>query len=1045
MGFIIEFDTPEQEERHLAIKAGRVFCAVDEPNGVIEVSWAGWMNKDNVIGLKLKSIGGKGVVGGGGHIPLSLTNCRSLRNLFGDDLEIGEALNDWAFREIDRLGSIENLSDATSDAQLSAAFGKQAPAIARIMHAYQRAGTAFCAATKRALLADQPGLGKAQPVSEPVLTPGGWTVMGELSAGDEVIGSDGKPTLVTGVFPQPEPREVVEVSFSDGSVVRCDWDHLWTVRTKDHRFAGLSGWTRTAKELRESGLYIEKGKRRRYDVPMPRPVEFDSVDLPLDPYLIGVLLGDGGLSSHSAYVTTDPEIVDALVLPEDVSVKLACKVSSHTNTYRLNGLAKHLRELDMMGHRSETKSIPFNYMRGSSIDRISVLQGLIDTDGTAVPSRESGRGTTIEYGTVSPQLAKDVAELVRSVGGTTSTQEKIPTYTHAGEVRNGQRFYRMVLSLPSGITPFRLRRKLGKWVPRSKYEPSKSIVSIEGTGVYENAVCISVAAADSLYITSGYTLTHNTLQTIATMVEAQVEGDIIVLAPSAAVAITWPDELRTWLPTDEVVQVIGTGPKRHQILLDAFDRERTAPRRWFIVNLEMARARWIKPSKEYRKNKRTGLMSWMPKPGWWDYSYPEFFGDYTATETINKKKVQREVTREPWAAVVVDESHRCLIAHTNHLQGQTQIRAGMAQLPLRAGGIKLALSGTPMRGKPENLWGTLNWLYPERYSSYWNWVARWFVVWGDNENDRQIEGLDEDSAADFYQDIKPMMLRRTKKEVRAELPDKLYAGTPLPDEFNQIDENSPVGHWVEMNPKQKKAYEEIRDNAETLLESGILVANGVLAELTRLKQFSTTYGDLEAVTDRHGDDTYKFKPMLPSAKFDWLVEFLSELGIDKNSSHEPDEDEEVRKVVIASQFTSILDLYDEEFQRLGIKTLKITGKVSQKQRKVAKDTWQEEGGPRVFLLNTQAGGVSLTLDAADDLVFLDETWIPDDQEQVEDRIHRVSRMHQVTIHYLRSLGTIEENIALTTGSRERVTKRLIDGERGVSFAKRLLTPIKRPS
>ena len=682
----IVYDNEADAARGKAIREGHVYADIEE--GVIRLSWSNHMDGLGSYSNPLKELGGKKVTNTGGYLALSLTNCKGMREHYGKRLHISDELNDWAFDEIERLGSIENLSAASSDAQLSAAFKLAAPAIARIAHPYQRAGIAFCAATARGLLADQPGLGK-------------------------------------------------------------------------------------------------------------------------------------------------------------------------------------------------------------------------------------------------------------------------------------------------------------------------------------------------------------TLQTIGTMIEADVSGDILVLAPTAAVAITWPDELRTWVPNDEVVCVVGQGRQRHKLLQDTLSVDPIGKRRWIIANLEMARAQWVKPTKEYRKPKvGDGEKRWFNVPGWWSYSYPELFGEFKDGDEI--------VETPPWAAVVVDESHRCLIAKTGTLQGQTQIRAGMAQIPVAEGGIKLALSGTPMRGKPENLWGTLNWLYPDRYSSYWNWARRWFVVWGEDASKAgEIEGLDESKAKDFYDDIKSIMLRRTKKEVRPELPDKLYAGTPLPDENGEITDDSPVGHWVHMSPKQKKAYEDMQQNSETLLDSGILVANGVLAELTRLKQFATCFGDLEHYIDSRGDDAYKFIPKLPSAKFDWIVDFLETLGINKDSSVEPDEDEEVRKVVIASQFTSVLDLYDAELQRLGIKTLKITGKVSQKQRKIAKDTWQEEGGPRVFLLNTQAGGVSLTLDAADDLVFLDETWIPDDQEQVEDRIHRVSRMHQVTIHYLRTLGTVEENIALTTGSRERITKMLIDGQRGVSFARKLLTPIKR--
>ena len=723
MPFALVFDSQAEQDRHDALRDGLIWAEMDEAANRINVWWPRALNTYDLtipdtkgaMGDKLKAIGGKGITNSGGWIPRSITHCRQLRKQYGELLEVSEELDDWAAAEIERLGSIENLSSAAADAELCPEFAAESPALARVIHPYQRAGIAFLARTKRALLADQPGLGK-------------------------------------------------------------------------------------------------------------------------------------------------------------------------------------------------------------------------------------------------------------------------------------------------------------------------------------------------------------TAQTIGAMIEAGIEGDILVMAPTAAVAITWPDELRTWVPQDEVIQVMGPGPKRHKILGENLQYEPEGKRRWFIVNLEMGRAQWVKPRKVFRKpkNDKSAPERWVTEPGWWDFSYPEFVQGFEFTNVteewkrdidldsgkyFRKKKVtSKEVVHVPapqWAAVVVDESHRCLIAHTHHLQGCTQIRAGIAQIPVVEGGLKIALSGTPMRGKPENLWGTLNWLYPERYTAYWTWAKQWFDVWGE-EGKEQLGGLNEATTSEFYKDIAPIVLRRTKKEVRAELPDKLYAGTPLPDIDGNITDDSPVGHWLTMSPKQAKAYEDMRDMAETQLDSGILVANGVLAELTRLKQFATCFGDIEEKPTSAGDVDYIFRPKLPSAKFDWLVEFLDDLGINRHASMEPDEEDEVRKVVVASQFTSVLDLYDAELQKKGIKTLKITGKVSQAQRKVAAHTWQSAGGPRVFLLNTAAGGVSLTLDQADDLVFLDETWIPDDQEQVEDRIHRVSRMHQVTIHYLRTLGTVEENIALVTGSRERTTKRLLDGERGVSFAKRLLTPINRP-
>jgi SNF2 family DNA or RNA helicase len=181
------------------------------------------------------------------------------------------------------------------------------------------------------------------------------------------------------------------------------------------------------------------------------------------------------------------------------------------------------------------------------------------------------------------------------------------------------------------------------------------------------------------------------------------------------------------------------------------------------------------------------------------------------------------------------------------------------------------------------------------------------------------------------------------------------------------------------------------------------------------------------------DEVGNLHPALPSNKFDWLVWWLAERGITKPSQAWGDS-----KVLVCSQFSSVLSLFAFELTRLGIATSAITGRVKGADRVAAKNAFQGAGGPRVMLLTTKAGGVSLTLDAADDVIFLDETWVPDDQEQVEDRIHRVSRIHRVTIWYLRSLGSIEHTIATSNLALEDIQKALLDTRRGAGIARQLL-------
>lgn len=513
-----------------------------------------------------------------------------------------------------------------------------------------------------------------------------------------------------------------------------------------------------------------------------------------------------------------------------------------------------------------------------------------------------------------------------------------------------------------------------------------------------------------------------TLQIMGAVVEAEITGAILVLAPSAAIQITWPTELRKWLPKDRVYTAIGNRAQRQRVL-ERFDKSveaRPEKRHWLLCNFEMARATQTPnricsergPHKWSHKDERTGKTT----KGFWHHPYADLF-EYE------------------WGAIIADESQRALITRTPQRHNQTQARAGLGMLEYMSEGLRVAASGTPFRGKIENLWGTLNWLRPDMYTSYWNWCKKWFETFDDG-NSLVVGELRESTEEEFYKELDGIMIRRTKAEVAPDLPAKQYAGAPLdPDEPDSL-----YGIWLDMSPAQTKSYRQMVEHAETELASGNLMALGVFAEMTRLKQFASCHGDVEQyeVWDEEISEFVtktKFVSSLPSNKFDWLVEWLDERGIIPDGSGNTYGDS---KVVIASQFTQLINMFVEELRGMGVECHVLTGETNAKKRQRAQEEFQGDGGPRVFFLNIDAGGVSLTLDKADDMIFLDEKWIPDDQEQVEDRIHRVSRIHQVTVWYVRSLGTIEETIGRRAAERDEIQKRLLDGRRGVEYARKLL-------
>ncbi|WP_327336785.1 PhoH family protein [Streptomyces sp. NBC_01259] len=364
--------------------------------------------------------------------------------------------------------------------------------------------------------------GRAQPVFTNVLTPDGWRPIGTLEVGDLVIGSDGAPTPVLGVYPQGE-KDIYRVSAQDGSWTLCCGEHLWTVRTAADKRRDKPWRVLETKEMIGN---LRAAHARRYELPMlTAPVGFPERGVPMDPYALGLLLGDGCLtgSTNPSFATEDPELADALesALP-GVSVRhkggpdyVLNRVKAPGDVVTLvNPVARSLRELDLVGTRSHSKFVPDAYLFNSADVRLAVLQGLLDADG--VPVTQTDRTCRVQYSTASIMLRDDVIALVQSLGGVAYTRRRAaegraPGFAGGREVHHRYDAHIVEIRLPEGIEPFRLARKAEKYREAGGGgRPVRFIDSIEPAG-REEAVCIQVAAEDSLYVTQDYLLTHNTL------------------------------------------------------------------------------------------------------------------------------------------------------------------------------------------------------------------------------------------------------------------------------------------------------------------------------------------------------------------------------------------------------------------------------------------------------------------------------------------------------------------------------------------------------
>lgn len=390
------------------------------------------------------------------------------------------------------------------------------------------------------LIIGVPGLGKAQPLSSKILTPTGWTTMKDVQVGDTILDGTGNSQTVVGKYPQGV-KEIFEVTFSDNSKTHCCRDHLWAVKSRKDRRTGKDYKIAPLSELLQD-YTIREGKynRANYSIPPTPTCLFTEINLPLDPYLVGALLGDGGLAGTGSPMlsSNDDEILRrvAASLPEGYDLK---KSGAQAYDYRISarvGKARNpvkaaLVELGLWGCHSNAKFIPFQYLTSSVEARIALLQGLLDTDGWC---EKEG---TLKFSTTSPKLAEDFVFLVRSLGGIARRTTKYPTYTYKGEKRQGQDAYEIVSSLPEGVVPFTLTRKLDRYKVSEARYLTKYIKEIRSVG-YEESACIKVSGNDSLYITDDFVITHNTsyLRCIANYVSRELCRETIVVDKTNEIA-----------------------------------------------------------------------------------------------------------------------------------------------------------------------------------------------------------------------------------------------------------------------------------------------------------------------------------------------------------------------------------------------------------------------------------------------------------------------------------------------------------------------------
>ena len=351
----------------------------------------------------------------------------------------------------------------------------------------------------RFILADDMGLGKGLTVNTYIYTHTGKTKIGELNVGDKVIGSDGKPYNVTGVFPQGL-KQTYKITFNDGFSVNCDEDHLWEVT-----FSEINTLVLSTKEL------LDKKGVKWFVSPINIPFKMKTYYKPKS--------GEGKWRI--------PTVKPIEFAPFNDTIKNCYLYGFNFFKYR-------------------RKSIPNEYKYSTIENRIELLQGLLDSKGQCRITKKN-KCSGIEFITNSKQISDDVAELVQTLGGLVTIK-----YIRKEFLKfSPENIYKLMIKLPDTFIPFKNVGKLSKFNLPKTYEKKRCIVNIEQLDIQET-VCISVDSPDKLYVAEHCIVTHNTTSATIASIESNVKKTLIICP--ASLKINWKREIEIY--TDKKIIII---------------------------------------------------------------------------------------------------------------------------------------------------------------------------------------------------------------------------------------------------------------------------------------------------------------------------------------------------------------------------------------------------------------------------------------------------------------------------------------------------------
>lgn len=444
--------------------------------------------------------------------------------------------------------------------------------------------------------------GKALPLDCDILTPTGYKKMRDVKVGDTIISGCGKKTTVIGVYPQGV-KPMYRITFSDHTTIDCSDEHLWEVNY--HGSHNIVTKVLDTKTLANDYKTI-KNRRNYFKYSINTPIIEDitlSEDLPIDPYLLGVLIGDGALNDKGISISLPEEDVrqnvEALIDTWGMELRnkagtcdyRICHKDKVPNQYSaVKTLRQTLNDLELIC-KSIDKHIPKEYLFTTIDNRIRLLQGLYDTDGY------TGKNGSASFSTSSKKLSEDFAFLVRSLGGLDMVTSSTGTYKKGDEHIECNISYNHNIVFRNGIIPCSSHKHLKRYKLNRVGAYYRKIVNIEPIEDME-CQCIKVDALCHTFIAENVTVTHNTttaLDIVANYQQLFPDRDILFVDAENTLDVDWAKKIGVDVDRLTIMQPKSQSAEQiFQIICDAVETDEIGL--WVLdsIGVLMSQQEWDK-------------------------------------------------------------------------------------------------------------------------------------------------------------------------------------------------------------------------------------------------------------------------------------------------------------------------------------------------------------------------------------------------------------------------------------------------------------------